>query len=101
MAEVSKHRQYGEEVELKEGKKLQFKKGITPKIMDEVIKVAGGEIEEMTVEEMVTCVKGYLASVYRRCGGWPEIYLYMRRQVILHMLKRGMARTDIIRYLAE
>lgn len=97
---TSKQKPY-DEIELTDGNKIRFKRDIPEEIKDEIIGLVDGEIKEMTFEEMVTCVRGYISSVYRCCGGWPEIYLYLRRQVILHMLKRGMARTDIIKYLAE
>lgn len=83
---------------------LQFKKDVSDEIKEYLYKISNGEIGELTFEDMVTIVATFRKSVVKMRTGWAcsnGIFLYLRRQVIMQLLKRGMPRTEIIRYLIE
>lgn len=83
---------------------LVFKKDVSDEIKEYLIKISNGEIGELTFDDMVTIVATFRKNVVSTRTGWnctSGIFLYLRRQVIMQLLKRGMPRTEIVSFIME
>lgn len=83
---------------------LVFKKDVSDEIKEYLYKISNGEIGELTFDDMVTIVATFRKSVVKMRTGWAcsnGIFLYLRRQVIMQLLKRGMPRTEIVSFLMQ
>lgn len=87
---------------LEDGTTILIKKTTPEDIKDEIIKISNeGVGNELTFEDTVAIIRMYVKYVSASRNGWSGIWLYLRRQMMLTMLKKGWARTDIIKYVIE
>lgn len=83
---------------------LVFKKDVSDEIKEYLYNISNGEIGELTFDDMVTIVATFRKNVNCMRTGWActnGIFLYLRRQIIMQLLKRGMPRTEIVSFLMQ
>lgn len=93
---------YSDKYELEDGSEIYIKKTTPEDIRDEIIKISNDGVgNELTFEDTVAIIRMYVKYVTASKNGWSGIWLYIRRQMMLTMLKKGWSRTDIIKYVIE
>ena len=93
---------YGDKYVMDDGSEIYIKKTTPEDIREEIIRIGNDGVgNELKFEDMVTIIRMYRKYVTASKNGWSGIWLYIRRQMMLTMLKKGWARTDIIKYVVE